>query len=535
LNEPLMGKRSRYSLKNNQCILFIACVLGMVSLACSIGVLTPADPIFTAPNSILTWTPTAEQAVNTAEAPVNVNLQKEGAENPSPEPTPLATENSTQVSNAPYLYYTQAGDTLPVVAIRFGVEVSEIYSPEQMPETALLHPNQLLIIPDRLANATVPDKLIPDSEVVFSPSAVDFDIEAYVQEAGGYLSTYSDWLGSTGKTSGAAIINRIATENSINPRLLLALLEYQSGWVFGQPDNLLKTDYPLGKIELQHKDLFNQLSWAVNQLSIGYYGWREGHLTEIRFSDGFTARLAPVLNAGTVALQYYFAQIYDTPGWVQAVGIHEGFAALYERMYGNPWIRSLSVEPLYPPDLVQPEMILPFLIDQVWAYSGGPHGAWERDGARAALDFAPGSTESGCIDSNSWIVAATSGLVVRNGPGVIVIDLDGDGYEQTGWVILYLHVTKPTVKVGDWVEKSDFLGHPSCEGGMATGTHLHIARKYNGEWIAADGPLAFNLSGWIAKQGEKPYQGWLVKGDKTVIASVFGSFESRIVRERVEP
>lgn len=530
-----MGNQRRTIQKHTLHVYFLSFILVTASLACSIGVLTPADPIFTAPNGIITSTPTARPVINVVDTRVSVTPDVNIDQAPNVESTPISTENSTPVSNAPYLYYTQAGDTLPVIAIRFGVHPSEIYSPEPIPETALLHPDQLLIIPDRLANATVPDKLLPDSEVVFSPSAIDFDIEAYVQEAGGYLSTYSEWLGLTGKTSGAAVIKRIATENSINPRLLLALLEYQSGWVFGQPENLLKTDYPLGKIELRQKGLYNQFSWAVNQLSIGYYGWREGHLTDIQFLDNYSARLAPVLNSGTVALQYYFAQLYDTPGWVQAVNIEDGFSALYERMYGNPWIRALAVEPLYPPDLVQPDMILPFLIGQVWSYSGGPHGAWERDGARAALDFAPGSTESGCIDSDSWVLAVASGLVVRNGPGIIVIDLDGDGFEQTGWVILYLHIIDPTVQVGDWVEKSDMLGHPSCEGGIATGTHLHIARKYNGEWIAADGPLAFNLGGWIAYQGEKPYQGWLIKGDETVIASVYGSFESRIVREREEP
>jgi murein DD-endopeptidase MepM/ murein hydrolase activator NlpD len=530
-----MGYPGRNNRTKNLCVLIAASMLGAISLACSIGVLTPADPIFTAPNGILTSTPTAQQATHAAEAPINVSNEDESIEIAAPEPTAIPTQSPAPVNNAPQLYYTQAGDTLPVVAIRYGVQASEIFSPEPLPETALLSPDKLLIIPNRLVNTTVPEKLIPDSEVVYSPSAADFDVEAYVQEAGGYLSTYYDWLGSTGKTSGAAIVRRIATENSINPRLLLALLEYQSGWIFGQPDNLLKTDYPMGKVGLREKGLFNQLSWAVNQLSIGYYGWREGHLTEIQFSDGFTARLAPNLNSGSVALQYYFAQIYDTPGWVQAVGLNEGFAALYERMYGNPWIRALSVEPLYPPDLEQPEIILPFLIGQTWAFSGGPHGAWERDGARAALDFAPGSTEPGCIDSNAWVVAATSGLVVRTGIGVIVIDLDGDGFEQTGWVILYLHVIDQKVQVGDWVEKSDLLGHPSCEGGIATGTHLHIARKYNGEWIAAGGPLPFNLSGWAASAGEKPYQGVLIKGDKTVYSSVYGVFESRIVRERDEP
>ena len=65
-------------------------------------------------------------------------------------PTPEVTETS----RPPLLYYTQAGDTLPVVAVRFGVEESEITSPDPIPATALLKPNQLLIIPNRLANTT---------------------------------------------------------------------------------------------------------------------------------------------------------------------------------------------------------------------------------------------------------------------------------------------------------------------------------------------------------------------------------------------
>jgi len=76
------------------------------------------------------------------------------------------------------------------------------------------------------------------------------------------------------------------------------------------------------------------------------------------------------------------------------------------------------------------------------------------------------------------------------------------------------------------------LWHPSCEGGKATGTHIHIARKYNGEWIPADGPVPFNLNGWVAHAGVKPYQGTLTRGDDVVTASVYGSFESRIKRDR---
>jgi murein DD-endopeptidase MepM/ murein hydrolase activator NlpD len=431
----------------------------------------------------------------------------------------------------PLLYYTQAGDTLPVVAVRFGVQPNEIYSPEELSPTGLLQPNQLLIIPNRLANTTSATHLLPDSELVYSPSAANFDVVAYVNEAGGYLSTYREYFNSTGWITGGEIVAKIALENSINPRLLLALLEYQSGWVFGQPQNLAQQYYPLGYINLDAKKLHKQLAWAVNQLSIGYYGWREGLLTELNFSDGAIARLAPDLNAGTVALQYYFAQLYNASQWIQVLNPDEGFVALYQQMFGNPWVRAVQVEPLYPPDLEQPPLTLPFIPGQLWHYTGGPHGAWERDGARAALDFAPSSLEPGCAKSSLWVVASAPGLIVRTAPGVVVLDLDGDGYEQTGWVLLYLHVDAVgTVQVGNWVEKGTLLGHPSCKGGRSTGTHLHIARKYNGEWIPADGPLPMVLSGWTAHAGEKPYEGTLTKDGETIVACPCGSASTRIVR-----
>jgi LasA protease len=412
----------------------------------------------------------------------------------------------------PILYYTQAGDSLPVVAARFDVHPHEISSPELIPETAFFPPDQLLIIPHRLANTTSDQRLLPDSEVVYSPSAVDFDLETFVAEAGGYLTSYNEFLKSSGNTSGAAVISRVAIENSINPRLLLAILEHQSGWVYGQPATQMQRDYPMGYISLSHKGLFAQLTWAVQQISTGYYGWREGILTSLAFSDGVSARIAPSLNAGSAALQYLYSKLNNTQGWIAALDSAEGLPALHERMFGNPWIRAQSVEPLYPPGLVQPPLILPFEYNVIWGFSGGPHGAWDQIGARAALDFAPGSLESGCVKSNAWVVAAAAGLVVRSGNGYLVQDLDGDGQEQTGWAILYLHLAShQRIPVGTWVEAGDKLGHPSCEGGFSTGTHIHIARKYNGEWIPADGPIPFNLDGWIAKAGELPYEGYLIK------------------------
>ncbi|MCA1954005.1 MAG: hypothetical protein LDL12_02540, partial [Anaerolinea sp.] len=70
---------------------------------------------------------------------------------------------------------------------------------------------------------------------------------------------------------------------------------------------------------------------------------------------------------------------------------------------------------------------------------------------------------------------------------------------------------------------------PSCEGGQATGTHVHIARKYNGEWVLADGPLAFNLDGWVAHNGEAAYLGTLTRYGAVVTASVGAGSQSVIL------
>jgi hypothetical protein len=65
---------------------------------------------------------------------------------------------------------------------------------------------------------------------------------------------------------------------------------------------------------------------------------------------------------------------------------------------------------------------------------------------------------------------------------------------------------------------------------MATGTHIHIARKYNGEWMAADGPIPFNLSGWEAHAGDAAYKGSLTRADATIEACTCGSAQTLIRR-----
>ncbi|MBE0408392.1 MAG: LysM peptidoglycan-binding domain-containing protein [Anaerolineales bacterium] len=541
-NAKLRKRQSRVGL------LLAGLVLMLASLACYLEAPTAADPIFIAPQGVSRRTVVTEieQPINEAQHPeeaaaANLPFQPEQTpvlpSNIIPTPSPIQTPTEI-IDDSPIMYFSQTGDTLPAIAARFNVGADEITSLDLdiIPESTWLEPNQRLIIPRRVGNTTPSTHIFPDSEVVFSPSAVGFDIHEFTQQAGGYLSTYREYLGSTGMTSGADVVYRVAIENSINPRLLLALLEYQSGWVYGQPEIQSQIDYAMGIPIPRYAGLYHQLSLSVNQLSMGYYGWREGRITEITFRDGISSRLAPELNAGSVALQFYFAQRRESLGWYETLEPSGSFLTLYNDMFGDPWERAQVVEPLFSHALEQPPLILPFMLNQRWALTGGPHGAWDRDGAMAAIDFAPGSVEPGCVKSDAFAVAAAAGLIVRSENAVVAIDLDGDGHEQTGWVLMYLHIAQDgRIPAGTWVDVGDPIGHPSCEGGRSTGTHIHIARKYNGEWVPADGPLPFILSGWRVHAGENPYEGIMTRDDEEVVASQLSVGASHIFRRSTDP
>jgi murein DD-endopeptidase MepM/ murein hydrolase activator NlpD len=201
-------------------------------------------------------------------------------------------------------------------------------------------------------------------------------------------------------------------------------------------------------------------------------------------------------------------------------------------MFGDPWTRAAEVEPLIPPGIEQPALILPFLPGVRWAFTGGPHHAFEGSGPPASLDFAPPTAYTGCYQSEDWVVAMADGVVVRSELGVVVQDLDGDGLEQTGWALMYLHIEdRQRVPLGTMLKTGEQVGLPSCIGGRATGTHVHIARKYNGEWVPAAGLIPFVLDGWKVHYGEVPYLGTMTRGGEVVTAHQYGSYISRIARD----
>ena len=456
--------------------------------------------------------------------------------NPTQVPITEPTDNVPEVvlaSNAlPSQYVVQPGDTLSGIAVYYNISLQSLLNVNSIQNPDLLEVGQVLIFPESPSSFTPKFQIVPDAKLVYSPSAINFQINTFLASQIGYISVATDTV-STRLSDGTeiqevltaeAIIERVSYEYSIDPRILLTFLEYRAGWLsqLNIADDL--RSYPIISSEdsngFDRSGLYKQLSWLSNELNHGYYGWKYRGRNILEFQDGTRLLYDPSLNAGTISLQYALSLNNSVNQWISDVS-QEGFISTYQQYFEGAFVNNIQ---LIPSPLIQPSLTLPFPQGDIWRFTGGFHGGWGGGSAWASVDFAPPDDRQDgdpfCYISEFPITAVSSGVIARATGGALVLDIDGDGYESSGWTILYLHMTiDPSITVGQAVQAGDILGNASCHGGFSSATHLHIARRYNGEWIPADcincsqqDPIPpFLMSNWqVVGIQNQEYQGYMV-------------------------
>ena len=424
-------------------------------------------------------------------------------------PTPAFTPTPFSVTITER-YTVRSGDTLGAISARLDISVDDLMKINGITNPNTLQIGQQLKIPVVVTRGAPGDKLLPDSEVVYSPAYASFDVNAVVNQSNGYLAAYREKVEGELLT-GAQIVQLVAERYSVGSRVLLALLEYQSGWVTNTALTQNQITYPMGNVDQIRQGLFFQTSWAANRLNEGYYGKITGRLAAYYFKDRTRARVAGNVNPGTAALQNVLAQLYSWDAWQQQIG-NDGFIATYRKLFGDP--NQYAIEPLIPPDLKQPSLRLPWSDGELWYYTGGPHTGWGDLASWSAIDFTPidiaGS--GSCIVSRRWEIAAAPGKVVRVEHGRVMVSLNGGDFQGKGWTLMYLHVAASgRIAAGTPVNTGDHIGHASCEGGEADVSHLHFARLYNGQWIGAE-MLPLIVSGWTITPADQAYDGTMTRG-----------------------
>jgi LasA protease len=447
---------------------------------------------------------------------------------------PLPSESPTRPVYQPgelVDYTVQDGDTVSALAARFNTTVGKILENNSgIPNTTTtLPPGMPMQIPIfYLPLWGSQNHILPNALYVNGPAEVGFDAVAFANSQPGWLKDYKVYA-YDGWRTGSELVAYIGMSYSVSPRLLLALLEYRFH-ALTDPQMPANVDKKLlGHNKEYYENFYLQLLWLADTLNDGYYSWLRGDLLSQDLEGGELERFDPWQNAATVTIQHYLARVLTTEDYHQAIS-PAGLALTYVSLFGD--IRE-NQQAIMPGSLEQPAMKLPFVQGKSWSYTGGPHPVWGELNPWAAIDFAPPAEKGGCTVSYEWVAAVADGVLSRTEVGLAILDLDGDGDERTGWSILYLHLSHlDAAPQGKQLKAGDVIGHPSCERGRATGTHIHIARKYNGQWIPADGTIPFNLEGWISSSNGIAYKGELKRNTKILEASTVGDAYSQIVSEQ---
>lgn len=329
-------------------------------------------------------------------------------------------------------------------------------------------------------------QLAVDDQFVWGPNVGRFDIQGYLAGRGSALADYS------------ADIELWASYSSVNPKILIALLELQHGWVSG-PAPALPADQVRQTIERTAMRLASAFYehlhvWGSRRPSFGPVPVAG---PVIQFADGSAGALPASESSATVALAAIIAAEMPADQFqIQGAG---GFETTYSALF--PTDDLLAANNPINPQAVPPAALFqfPFPLGATWAASG-PH-SWNGGSyppPYSSLDFFVGG---GTCSSppNAYAVAAAYGEAYWPQGYSCWLELD----HANGWVTSYYHLQN--LYSGAPLGRGAKVGTIACEtcaGGFATGPHVHFSLKFNGAYASLEG---VKLSGWTVHVGSVPY------------------------------
>ena len=352
--------------------------------------------------------------------------------------------------------------------------------------------------------------LVSDGQFVWGPNVGDFDIGGFLAERGSPLAEY------------APDIELWASYSSVNPKVLIAVLELRHGWVSGisysLPEEEIRTtieDTAMGLASTFYEHLH---TWGAGRPAftpVPTFG------PSVLLRDGSAASLDPSQSSGTVALMAAMAADIGSAGYESKfAGMTRDFRTIFGAMFpeSDPLDTSNEILPQEaPPDSL---FQLPIPLGAEWVASG-PHswngGSWPPP--FSSIDFFTGGGTC-AAPPNQYAVAAAHGSVNRPQGYSCWLEID----HGAGWVTSYYHLQN--LYSGAPLNRGGKVGTIACEtcaGGFSTGPHVHFTLKYNGAYASLEG---VKFSGWKVNVGSVPYNSGSFEREATILPAY-----SRIVND----
>lgn len=356
----------------------------------------------------------------------------------------------------------------------------------------------------RFAASVVPppqaaSSLISDGQFVWGPNAEEFDIRSFLESQGSVLAGYSDDIALW------------ASYSSVNPQVLLTVLEVQGKMVSSLPDDADPAD-----VQLQIQNTALGLASAFYD-HLYTWGNRASDTPDsaaaLTLEDGTILAIDEASSSGSYAIAHALAANLPAATFSEMLdpAAAEGFSATFAAFFPDedPLSTANDIDPpASPPDSL---FQLPFPLGATWTFNG-PHN-WNGGSYGepfSSMDFFSGGATCSA-PPYIWATSAAAGSGYRPSGYTCWLQITHSG----GWTTSYYHLRNMTT--GGALTRNAGLGTIACEvcaGGYATGPHVHWSLKYNGSYVSLNG---VKVSGWTIRTGDDPYtSGSLRRGGVTL-------------------
>lgn len=345
-----------------------------------------------------------------------------------------------------------------------------------LPDSRLLCGALAALLALHAAPAIAQDPVLQGQDLIYSYDEMfDFDTATWLQANAPHLQdraeAISHWAGHSG----------------ISPKVLLALMDLQSGVL--DPANATSTalQRPFGALADTHG--FNdQLREVAHSLQDAMYD-----------ADDPATRGAVPLSRGN-PLDALLAAAPPSVARGDDASINVRFQQAYRRLFGAP--RTASATPRYagpqqagtvpPRDLLE----FPYPRNVKWNVGGAHTGHGSGRFPMSSLDMHQGGWW-GSNQSGKWVSASAAGTFKRHSSCLAEI------VHGAGWSTSYYHLANIRAATGAQLQTNAAFANPAntlsqaiCNGGFSSGPHQHWSLKYNGGHHHLNG---VTLSGYLIK------------------------------------
>ncbi|WP_018692700.1 pre-peptidase C-terminal domain-containing protein [Algicola sagamiensis] len=329
-----------------------------------------------------------------------------------------------------------------------------------------------------------------------------FDIAAYLQQHSPHLYPYAE------------IISHWSGYSSISPKVLLTLMEMQSG-VVQQPTEIdPKAFQPFGILS-NVMGVSAQTKQVAIKLSKIYYDKLHAeyavHASQSPQSETLAEAALKALFVRLPQNTDHFARFRETYALLFPVAQYPVFEETQK-----------SIAAYHHQNVPQKNMLqLPFPIKESWWFGGSHTNTGSGDYPQSSLDMNNGG-RWGSDTSNKWVVSSANGKAKRHSSCFVEV------VHESGWSTTYYHLGNVQISTNDPVTMNQRLANYAnsksqalCNGGHSTGPHQHYSVKKDGRFYHLNGVY---LSGYKVKTGRDSYDRncnyfWLEKDGKKYCTS----------------